>query len=125
MKKRKFTLKTEFGTEKVKFAISEYLESFIPGGGLYLGLMSWDEDLGCWTSYCDVSTNLPETSFLHVPPENAIYIRDDKYWYPALKEILTDEKLAAPTNRKLSSGYCTYDEWILSDKLKEIAEEIE
>ena len=120
-----FTLKTEFGAEKVKFAISEYLESFIPGGGLYLGLISQDEDLGCWTSYCDVSTNLPETSFLHVPPENAIYIRDDKYWYPALKEILTDEKLAVPTNRNLRSGYCTYDEWILSDKLKEIAEEIE
>ncbi len=125
MKKRKFTLKTEFGSEEVKFAIGEYLESVIPDGGIYLGLISWDNDMECWTTYSDVSTNLPITSFLHIPPENAIYIRDDKFWYPALKKIFIDEQLAVPTNRKLCSGYCTYDEWIVNDKLKEIAERIE
>jgi hypothetical protein len=87
MKKRKFTLKAEFGSEEVKFAIGEYLESVIPGGGIYLGLISWDKDMECWTTYSDVSTNLPITSFFHIPPENAIYIRDDKFWYPALKKI--------------------------------------
>lgn len=122
---KEFLVETGYGTENCKFAISEYVNSFVPGG-IYLGLMSHDKDMGCWCMYCDISTNLPTTSFLKAPPENAIYIRDDKAWYPDIRKTFINNKLAVSTGNKLRSGFCTYDEWIVDvDKLKEIAEILE
>lgn len=123
---KEFLIDTGYGEEKCKFIFSNYMESFVPRGGIYLGLMYFDTDMGCWGTYCDVSTNLPSTSFLTIPPENAIYIRDDSAWYPGVKKVFEDTGLAALTGIKRRSGFCSYDEWIINiDKLKKIAEEME
>lgn len=120
-----FSLSAYDETHTCCLVASRYLESSIPGGGLYLGTRYWDEQLHYWGAYCDISTNLPETSIYKMfgePMPNSIFIRNDEEWYPSVKKFFLDTKLAYPTSLSAISGFCTYDEWRVDlDKLKELA----
>lgn len=116
-----FELKTQFGSYKCKLNAYEYDISCVPGGGLYIGAVYYDEEFEDWLPFCDISTNLPDGTYLAPPSSHAIYLRNDESWYNDIKSLFADTKLAYPTGNKAFSGYCTFEEWVVDiEMLKSI-----
>lgn len=121
-----FKIKTMYGEETCRFIRSRYCESYISGGGIYLGLESYDEEYRFWERYCDVSTNITTENCTARPSENSIFIRNDSDWYPGVAKVFKETGLAKSTGNKGYSGFCEYDEWLVdSDKLQILARSLE
>lgn len=82
------------------------VDNYANNGRLFIGLWTMDEEIGGMTPWCDVTVNLP---FDSLTDENCVFI--DVNDAPYLQSFLTENGLAAPTGRKVRSGFVEYPEF--------------
>lgn len=100
------------------YTVEPTLAMYVDNDNIYVGLDFYDEEYGCWESFCDVTVNINKQPYLCA----AIDTNNNGN---AIVDFLENNGLAEYTGMVTFSGYCVYPVFCFNEeKLKEINPEV-